>query len=200
VNNTWRWSCEAETCRRLMENKKWMFYNTWRWSCEAETCRRLIENKKWMCYNTWRWPCEAETCRRLIENKKWMCYIDGQKNEYTEKIMLSLTFCRRRHIDSFLKAKWPSRGCRRCVLQTYTSTVGRQAILGSLFIPGAVKDKSPTALRWQLFCACRSTVSWRYNTSAPYLTASSTCWPWRFWVTTCLSWFHLARVKVINAV
>jgi hypothetical protein len=25
-------------------------YNTWRWSCEAETCRRLIENKKWMCY------------------------------------------------------------------------------------------------------------------------------------------------------
>jgi hypothetical protein len=29
----------------------WRVYcNTWRWPCEAETCRRIIENKKWMCY------------------------------------------------------------------------------------------------------------------------------------------------------
>jgi hypothetical protein len=27
-----------------------VYYNTWRWPCEAETCRRLIENKKWTCY------------------------------------------------------------------------------------------------------------------------------------------------------
>jgi hypothetical protein len=25
-------------------------YNTWRWPCEAETCRRVTEDKKWMCY------------------------------------------------------------------------------------------------------------------------------------------------------
>jgi hypothetical protein len=25
-------------------------HNTWRWPCEAKTCRRLIENKKLMCY------------------------------------------------------------------------------------------------------------------------------------------------------
>jgi hypothetical protein len=27
-----------------------VYYNTWIWPCEAETCRRLIEYKKWMCY------------------------------------------------------------------------------------------------------------------------------------------------------
>jgi hypothetical protein len=25
-----------------------VYYNTWRWPCEAEICRRIINNKKWM--------------------------------------------------------------------------------------------------------------------------------------------------------
>jgi hypothetical protein len=35
----------------ITEHQLWRIYNnTWRWPREAETCRRLIENKKWMCY------------------------------------------------------------------------------------------------------------------------------------------------------
>jgi hypothetical protein len=27
-----------------------VYYNTWRWPCEAETCRRIIKIKKWMLH------------------------------------------------------------------------------------------------------------------------------------------------------
>jgi hypothetical protein len=27
-----------------------VYYNTWRWPCEAVTCRRIIKNKKWMLH------------------------------------------------------------------------------------------------------------------------------------------------------
>jgi len=40
---------------------------------------------------------------------------------------------------------------------------------------------------------CSGTDSWRRRTSSRFETADYTCWVWRLWGTTCVSWPHLAR-------
>jgi hypothetical protein len=82
---------------------------------------------------------------------------------------------------------------------TYIPPVWALNDIGKFVHPWNSEGQQPKSLMVVVVvCTCSGTDSWRRKASARYETADSTCWVWRFWGTTDLSWLHLSREDVIK--